>query len=553
MSYPSYFHPLPADILQQYAQDIPHLFTFPFHYVPHPLCTAAAKLVREQVKSHPEMLSEAEEGKMFGVLIVDVSTGKDASRKIGFIASYSAQLAGSYDWPWFVPPIFDILKPGGHFVDEEHRISLLSQRILEMETSAEFRLLKETVNRFREDSEKHLADFRTQMAEAKRKRDAKRHNATPEELQEMLPSLIHESQQQKADYKRLQRKLADERKHYEEKMAEHDKEITLLRRERQKRSVALQQWIFEQYVVNNAHGASTTLMEIFNNSLPPSGAGECCAPKLLQCAYRNHWRPLCMAEFWMGQSPKEELRQDGHYYPACRSKCRPILHFMLQGLDVEPNPVLERNRLMANRLKVIYEDSDIVVVNKPSGMLSVPGNDEVPSVKDVVQKRFPHAKGPLIVHRLDMDTSGIMVVALHIRAYHILQRQFESHKVLKRYEAIVAGDIRGEGDIDLPLAPNPYDRPRQMVSETHGRDALTHYQVAGHPKEGTTRLMLWPRTGRTHQLRVHCAHPQGLHCPIVGDALYGTASERLMLHAAEICFVHPDGKHRMHFVVPPEF
>lgn len=551
MPSPPYLHPFPQDVLREYAQDIPHNFTFPYHYTPHPLCVEAAKMVRSYVEAQHKAAEEAKNGKMFGVLVVDVSESGHAP-DLHFLAAYSAQLAGGYDWPWFVPPIFDILAPGSHFVGEERRISLLSQRILALESSPTARQLQHTLDQLCQEGERQLREAREKMAEGKRIRDEIRRNATPEQLEHATPMLIRESQQQKADYKRLQRSLMSMRETPARQLETHRRQLTALRNERQERSIALQRWVFGQYILRNALGHSVALPQLFA-TLPPSGAGECCAPKLLQCAYRHGWRPICMAEFWMGRSPAEELRTDGHYYPACRNKCRPILGFMLQGLDVEPNPVLDRNREMACQMTIVYSDSDIAVVNKPSGMLSVPGNDEVPCVREEVRRRFPHAKGPMIVHRLDMDTSGLMVVALSIRAYHALQRQFEAHTVRKRYEALVAGEVRGEGDIHLPLAPNPDDRPRQTVNFTCGREALTHYRVAGYPGNGVTHLHLWPKTGRTHQLRVHCAHPDGLDSPIVGDALYGTPSDRLMLHAAELEFLHPGDGHRMHFVVPPPF
>ena len=553
MTFPTYFHPFPDDVLRQFGHTIPQRFTYPFHYTPHPLCKAAASMVRKEIEGNPDIYAEAREGKMFGVLIIDASTSEDANGQIGFLAAYSAQLSGSYRYPWFVPPAFDILEPDGHFKAEEQRISHLSHRILCMESSPEWHQLEATVSSMRKAHEKRLEEIRLQMALAKRRRDEQRRNATPEELRRISPQLVRESQRQKADYKRVKRALAEARRPYEDALAEHSRRHSLLLEERQRRSLELQRWIFDRFTVGNALGEHTTLSRIFHPAMPPSGAGECCAPKLLECAYRHGWRPLCMAEFWVGCSPAEELRMDGHYYPACRSKCRPILQFMLQGLSVEPNPVVERNRRMAGMMGVVYADPDIIVVHKPSGMLSVPGNDEVPSVRDEVLCRFPQARNPLIVHRLDMDTSGLMVVALHVRAYHALQRQFEGHTVVKRYEALVSGCVEGEGDISLPLAPDVDDRPRQKVSYDYGHHALTHYRATDHPQPGVTRLMLWPYTGRTHQLRVHCAHPQGLGCPIIGDALYGSAATRLMLHAAEIVFLHPDGRHRMHFVVPPDF
>lgn len=323
---------------------------------------------------------------------------------------------------------------------------------------------------------------------------------------------------------------------------QEEAEISLLPKgdERIRRSQALQQWLFEQYHLLNANGESASLLDIFADKTPPAGAGDCCAPKLLQYAYRNRLRPLCMGEFWMGRSPKGEIREEGHFYPACQHKCKPILTWMLQGLDVEPNPMMKDYAQTMSRLRTLYEDADIVVFDKPSGLLSVPGKEELPSLLDIVRQRYPQAEGPVIVHRLDMDTSGLMVVALTNEAYLHLQQQFIRHTVQKRYSALLERSLETglSGTIDLPLCPNPYDRPRQMVHETYGKRSITRYEVAGN-SDGHALVRLWPQTGRTHQLRVHMAHPLGLANPIVGDRLYGHAAARLMLWADQLAFVHP--------------
>lgn len=334
---------------------------------------------------------------------------------------------------------------------------------------------------------------------------------------------------------------------------------TLLKQERKARSQALQQWLFRQYRVLNAEGSEADFIDIFQDyhdtykrgsAIPPSGSGECCAPKLLQAAYLLKVNPVCMAEFWVGRSPRDEIRIDGHYYPACSGRCKPILSHMLRGLDVEDNPMLAQNRAMALQLKVLHAEASFAVVDKPSGMLAIPGNDsDVPTVLDVIMQRFPEAKGPVIVHRLDMDTSGLMVVAFSEEAYHNLQRQFVEHSTEKRYVALLEKEpALNEGTIDLPLCPNPYDRPRQMVSEEYGKRSVTHWK-----KDKDCRVFLWPHTGRTHQLRVHCAHSEGLDAPIVGDPLYGTAGERLCLHADSLSFNHPLTGERLSFHSPSNY
>ena len=321
--------------------------------------------------------------------------------------------------------------------------------------------------------------------------------------------------------------------------------------EGRRRSVALQRWLFAQYSFLNARGERAPMAQLFEGTTPPSGTGDCCAPKLLQAAYRRHLTPLCMGEFWMGQSPRNEIRREGMFYPACSAKCKPLLRHMLLGLDVEPNPLL---RTISAPLRILYQDTDIVVVDKPSGMLAVPGKDALPSVQEEIRGRFPEAAGPLIVHRLDMDTSGLMVLALHEEAYHNLQEQFVKHVVSKRYTAILEHPlpVGQTGRIDLPLCPDITDRPRQMVHYDYGKRSITEYKVVGE-EQGHALIHLWPHTGRTHQLRVHAAHPLGLDNPIVGDRLYGTAGERLCLHAEELSFLHPRSGEKVTFTAPPKW
>ncbi len=310
-----------------------------------------------------------------------------------------------------------------------------------------------------------------------------------------------------------------------------------LQKARHERSIALQQWLFRQFKFLNALGEEKSLPELFAPAIPPAGAGECCAPRLLQAAYSEGLQPLCMAEFWVGTSPVDEVRHDEHFYPACNSKCRPILRHMLRGLNVEPNPLHADREELLSRLHIIYNNKEMAVVSKPAGLLSVPGKDDQPSVQEAMRQRFPWATGPLIVHRLDMDTSGLMLIALTEDKYHELQDLFLHRHIHKTYHALLEREmpVGQEGDICLPLRPDIDDRPRQMVDEEHGKPAQTHYRVIANSK-GHALLELRPITGRTHQLRVHCAHPLGLNNPIVGDRLYGKPAERLMLHAYTISF-----------------
>ena len=320
----------------------------------------------------------------------------------------------------------------------------------------------------------------------------------------------------------------------------------------------LQLWLFRQYRMLNARGQERDLVEIWQDyhpsprirnkyPLPPGGTGDCCAPKLLQYAYQHGLKPVCMAEFWWGPSPKGEVRHHGEFYPACRGKCKPVLTWMLQGLDVDPDP--EKARLPRLHVEIVYEDEALAVVNKPAGMLSVPGRRERYSVAVWAQRRW---EGAILVHRLDMWTSGLLLVAKTMEVYHHLQRQFEEHTVKKKYLALVEGVPAAEhGVIDLPLSSDPINHPRQVVDYEHGKRAITEYRVL--TRGDVSLLALWPHTGRTHQLRMHCAHPDGLGCPIVGDELYGHKSDRLYLQAQAIAFAHPVTGKRMHFELPESF
>lgn len=536
-------HPLP---LRVQTTNVPKQFTYPFCYEPHPLCIAAANEVRRYICQHDEWHDELRKGKMFGVLIVPSpipspdEEGSSASESLpprgevggglSFLAAFSGTLDGKTRHEYFVPPVFDLMAPGCYFQREEAAISDINRQITLLESS--FR-----TSPLRKEMDDELAAYRLFMQQSKAKRDALRQNSSSfaDDGTELL--LIRESQHQKAEYRRLKQNWERRVLEDEAPLRAKQEEASRLQRERQERSQALQQWLFRQFRFLNALGEEKALPELFAPAVPPAGAGECCAPRLLQAAYREGLQPLCMAEFWVGESPTDEVRLDGHYYPACRSKCLPILRHMLQGLDVEPNPLLARQEALLARLQIVYEDGELAVVSKPAGMLSVPGKDGLPNVQEAIRNAFPSAAGPLIVHRLDMDTSGLMLVALTEEKYHELQDLFLRRRIHKVYHALLEREmpVGQEGDIDLPLRPDFDDRPRQMVDRQHGKPAQTHYKVLKN-RDGHALIELQPITGRTHQLRVHCAHPLGLGNPIVGDRLYGKPTERLMLHAFAITF-----------------
>lgn len=508
----------------------PQRFTYPFAYRPHPLVCLAADRLMEEVKQRPEWAGELAEGKMLGVLVVEG----------GYLAAFSGTLGGRGDLPFFVPPVFDLHTPGCHFQVEERKISDINRRIRELEQDDEVLALQNQIQSLREACEAETALFANRMAADRRQRHLLRQTALSIPQQE---ALIRESQHQKAELKRLKDTW---KQRIEEKQQELDNRLAplhTLKEERAHRSAQLQQWLFRHFAFLNAEGHTRSLSDIFGGQTPPAAAGECCAPRLLQYAYLHGLRPLCMGEFWVGRPPAGAPRVQGNFYPSCQSRCHPILGWMLRGLNVDPNPLAARHQELAKQLRVVYADAHIVVVDKPSGLLSVPGKDDLPSVQSIIAERYTH-EGPMIVHRLDMDTSGLMVVALTTDAYHHLQQQFLTHSVEKRYRAHVTRPLTPgqEGDITLPLAANPDDRPRQMVSDEHGKPAHTHYRVLS-PHD----VLLWPHTGRTHQLRLHLAHPRGLDSPITGDALYGTPDTRLHLCADSLSFVHPVSGRRLLF------
>jgi tRNA pseudouridine32 synthase/23S rRNA pseudouridine746 synthase len=329
--------------------------------------------------------------------------------------------------------------------------------------------------------------------------------------------------------------------------------------EHKQMSQELQTWLFHQYQLLNARGETKDLVDVWQDyhcserirrkfPLPPGGTGDCCAPKLLQYAYKEGLKPICMAEFWWGESPKNLIRHHEQFYPACRGKCKPVLTWMMQGLDVDPSP--EETNTSHLGAEIVYEDEAVVVVNKPSGMLSMPGRQETYSVATWAEERWP---GSMVAHRLDMSTSGIILVAKTEEAYHALQEQFTERVIKKKYFAIVEGIPKNEhGIVNLPLSSDPLNRPCQIVDHEHGKQAITEYRILA-TRQDHTLLALWPHTGRTHQLRMHCAHHEGLGCPILGDELYGRKADRLYLQAQAITFVHPVTNKRMHYELPYPF
>ena len=531
--------------LHRFGKDIsvveaPGRFNNPFYYSPHPLCVMAADEVRAMLSSDSAVAADAAKGKMFGVLVVC-----DGDGVLGYLAAFSGLLAGRNNVPGFVPPVFDLQSPTGYFKQEEGEISALNKRIKETECSDEYVTAVAAVTDTKCAMEQQLAAMRDAMRLDKQRRNELRATGalTPDEE----AALVRESQFQKAELKRVTARWQQQVAECEAAVAPFKELIAAMKKERKRRSAALQRWLFEQFKVLNAGGCEKSLLDIFaahSGIIPPGGAGECAAPKLLQYAYLNSLIPIAVAEFWVGASPQGEVRRDGCFYGACKSKCEPILGFMLQGLDVEEN-ALEKGGDISN-INIVYEDGHILVVDKPSGVLSVPGIMGGTSVQQWLRDEYLHSNELFVAHRLDMATSGLLVAAKSMEVYNELQRQFAGREVQKQYTAILDGvPVNGEGVIELPLAADYDNRPRQKVDYACGKPAVTRYKVVGTVERDGRRcavVRFEPITGRTHQLRVHAAHKDGLDCPIVGDALYGTVGERLMLHASRISFVHPVGK-----------
>lgn len=536
-------HTLDTDISK------PEKFTYPFCYEPHPLCRLAADEVQRHIRESGLLPEDDGEGKMFGVLVVEHGGGdtEASGRGLGFLAAYSGLLAGRNDWPWFVPPVFDAQQPDGHFKRTEARISAINAEIEALRNSRDYAEAVETMHRHDAEAAATIEFLRRTAAEKKAQRDARRAEPRPITPEEAT-AMEHESQHIKAELRRVRKRMEERHTADEAPVKAVEERINTLKKQRHDMSDALQQWLFSRYRMLNAHGKERDLCDIFRDTVhhtPPAGAGDCCAPKLLQYAYSHGLHPVCMAEFWWGGTPRTEIRRHLHYYPACRGKCLPILTHMMQGLSVDDNPLATDN---GKQMEIIYEDEWLAVTVKPEGMLSVPGKEERSSVAKLMRRHWGKEGEALVAHRLDMDTSGLLLVARDAGICTQLQGQFARREVQKEYTALLDGVPRRprHGTINLPLCPDIMDRPRQTVSHEHGKEAVTDYDIIATDGQHTL-VKLTPHTGRTHQLRVHCAHNEGLDCPIHGDALYGQRAERLCLHAARITFTHPVTGKRMTF------
>ncbi|NOQ64059.1 MAG: RNA pseudouridine synthase [Methyloprofundus sp.] len=552
------FIPFKASI-EAYA--LPELFTFPFYYQPHPLCLLAAKELQDYLLSQTDWLhnfglnGEVHNaiGKMFGVLLV-----KNQHHEIGYLAAFSGKIAGTNQLEKFVPPVFDTLDKGGFFMQGQLEVNTLSEQIKRLADNPQIARLENKLQQQNELALSAIQAHREKMILGRKERKAQRATA------ETLPSdegalLIEQLAQQSIAHKNQLRDLnhywAQQIQKAEDDLTQLTAELNALKQQRKTLSATLQQKLFAEYRFLNKQGELKSLQAIFQQTkqlTPPSAAGECAAPKLLHYAFQQGMQPLAMAEFWWGAAPSSEIRQHKNFYTACLGKCQPILEHMLTGITIEKNPLLN-NPAADKSIDIIYADEAMLVINKPAELLSTPGKEIEDSVYFRLRQSYPQATGPLIVHRLDMSTSGLMLIALTKDANKQLQKQFIKRTIKKRYVALLEGEIEQEtGLIELPLRLDIDDRPRQLVCYQHGRAAKTEWRVLER-KNKQTKILFYPITGRTHQLRVHAAHPKGLNAPIVGDDLYGKTAQRLHLHAEYIAFTHPVTKELMEFQVDAEF
>lgn len=541
---------------------LPEKFTFPFLYEPHQLTKIAAGELQDYLESltgldHNFGLQEGQEGlvigKMFGVLVI-----QDTEGNLGYLSAFSGKLADSNDHPKFVPPVFDMLVEDSFFLKEQYILNNINQQVKDIESDEKYQQLKKDLQQFTEQSTKEIAAFKRHLKSnkenRKKMRDRRKDVVSNEEYARFEAYLIRHSHYDTHQFNLLNEKWKKQLDEVRSALSQFEGQLEALKKERKDKSAALQLQLFEQYSFLNTHQEKKSLHSIFSPTVfgkPPAGAGECATPKLLQYAFLHGYKPLAMAEFWWGAPPKSEIRQHKQFYPACTGKCKPILEHMLKDIPMDDNPFLI-NTGEDKELKVIYEDDSFVVVNKPAELLSVPGILIQDSVYTRLKYMFDNIE-PLIIHRLDQATSGLLVVAKTKDAHKDIQKQFLKRTVTKRYTALLSKAIEGEeGLITLPLRGDLDNRPRQLVCFEHGKKSATKWKVVER-NETTTKVHFWPLTGRTHQLRMHSAHELGLNAPILGDDLYGTAAERLHLHAAYLEFVHPVTGETMSFEAKEEF
>ncbi|GLR76155.1 RluA family pseudouridine synthase [Aliivibrio sifiae] len=548
-------------------QDLPQRFTFPYYYTPHPLALQAIEQLQHYLENQTTWLHDFEQqGVMFGVLVV-----KNQQNELGYLSSYAGCPLYSFDNeqipPFFVDAIFDNSAHHHHFSQQESEINQLTRHINELENSFEFIELTKNLAASIEQSDKEITEQQHAMSLTKTQRKQARKEAelqtepslTPEDLNVFIRELGNQSSREKRELKALKQHWKETVSEFSERHNKQLNAIKLIKEKQAKLTKEIESAVLTSCSFLNHHGISKSLFELFTiNDLktttqdPILYSSEQNLPKLLQTAFKMGYEPLALGEFWWGSSPYDQIRQHKNLYPVCQSKCFEIIQHMLDGIETDDSP-LELTPSYGKELEIVYEDDVMVVVNKPAEFLSVSGKYITDSVHARIQERYPNATGPLIVHRLDMSTSGLLVLTLTAETNKHIQKQFIERTVEKRYTALLEGNIKSEhGIINLPLAGDMQDRPRQMVCHKHGRSAETTYEVISR-NNNRTKVYLYPKTGRTHQLRVHCAHQTGLNTPIVGDDLYGFKDTRLHLHAGYLKLRHPITNNEMEFEVSAEF
>ena len=541
---------------------IPHKFTFPFYYEPNLLAKIAAKELQEYLEKQTEFKHEfgikdstAKNalGKMFGVLVV-----KNTDGDLGYLASFSGKLADESLPNKFVPPIFNMRTQGSFYEQGEKEIEKIGGKIQQLKKDKNYLLNKKLLKKHTEYVKKDLAIQRKKMRTSKHLRKHQKEEARlrldDKSFEVFTKKLIQESFNDQFFYRELQEYYEDKIKKIKKSLLLFENTIEEHIRNRKKISKTIQNTLFEKYQFLNQQKEQKGLLDIFDNASarPPAGSGDCCAPKLLQYAFQHRLIPVVMAEFWWGISPNSAIRKHKNFYPSCQSRCKPILRHMLEGVQMDENLLL-KNLSESVALKIVFEDDDLIIVNKPPEFLSVPGKEIKDSVYTRIKQKYPSVTGPIIVHRLDMSTSGILVLTKTKEANKILQQQFIKRTVKKKYVALLSGKVsEKKGTITLPLRLDLDDRPRQLVDFKNGKTAKTNWTIISE-NNTHTRIHFYPVTGRTHQLRVHAAHKDGLNLPIIGDDLYGTKQDRLYLHAEFIEFIHPTSKNKINFTVPSDF
>ena len=541
---------------------LPEKFTFPFYYKPHPLAKIATREVQEYLENQTDFkhnfgLSEDNTtlpiGKMFGVLVV-----KNSKNEIGYLTAFSGKLADKSLPDKFVPPIFNMRSYGSFYLKGEEEITEMNHRLSFLEQNENYIDLKKSLQNItksiNDDLEKEKEKLKRYKKERKARKKTGKSTLNKSDFKLLEKKLIQESFNNQFYYKELEEYYKNKVARKRKELAAFEDEIGSIKKERKEKSNYLQQTLFSKYAFLNHKKESRSLLDIFNNPAikPPAGSGDCSAPKLLQHAFLNDLTPICMAEFWWGISPNSAIRKHKNFYPACQGRCKPILTHMLGGIEMDENLLLE-NLAENQELEIVYEDNVLLIVNKPSEFLSVPGKNISDSVYTRIKEKYPKATGPLIVHRIDMSTSGILLLTKTKEAHKVLQSQFIKRTIKKRYVALLDGDLtENSGTIKLPLRVDLDDRPRQLVDFEYGKNAETNWQIIK-KENGKTKVYFYPITGRTHQLRVHAAHKDGLNTPIVGDDLYGKKENRLHLHAEFIEFSHPETNKIMSFTIAADF